>query len=61
MTAKDILRMLYDDGWTKKSQSGSHIQLVHPTKRGKVTVPIHSGKELSITTYKSILKQAGLK
>lgn len=61
MTAKEIVRILKADGWTEKTQRGSHLQMVHPSKPGKVTIPIHTGKELDIRTYNSILKQAGLK
>jgi predicted RNA binding protein YcfA (HicA-like mRNA interferase family) len=60
MTAKEIVRILKEDGWVKKTQKGSHLQMIHPTKQGKVTVPIH-GKDLDQRTYASILKQAGLK
>ena len=60
MTAKELLRILKTDGWTEKSQRGSHLQLVHPSKSGKVTVPIHTG-DLDIKTCNSILRQAGLK
>lgn len=35
--------------------------MVHPSKPGKVTIPMHTSKELDIRTYNSILKQAGLK
>ena len=62
MTADKILKILYDDGWVVKSHKGtSHIQLTHPTKPGKITVPYHKGKELNLYTEKSILKQAGIK
>lgn len=60
MTAKELIRKLKADGWIEKNQRGSHLQLVHPTKLGKVTVPIHGG-DLDIKTANSILKQAGLK
>ena len=60
MTAKEIIRILQSDGWMKKAQKGSHLQMVHPTKPGKVTIPMH-GKDLDIRTYNSILRQAGLK
>lgn len=60
MTAKELIRILKADGWTEKNQRGSHLQLIHPSKSGKVTVPIHSG-DLDIKTCNSILKQAGLK
>lgn len=59
MTAKEIIRILQSDGWIVKSQRGSHKHFIHPTKKGKVTVPIHSG-DLDPKTAKSILKQAGL-
>ncbi len=60
MTAKDLVKILKADGWVEITQRGSHLQLVHPSKRGKVTVPIHGG-DLDPKTYNSILKQAGLK
>lgn len=59
MTAKEVIKLLKQDGWTEKSCRGSHMQFVHPTKKGKVTVPFHKG-DLDIKTAKSILKQAGL-
>jgi len=58
-TSRDILRILEADGWTVKHQVGSHIQLVHPLKPGKVTVP-HPKKDLAEGTVKSIIRQAGL-
>jgi predicted RNA binding protein YcfA (HicA-like mRNA interferase family) len=51
--------MLASDGWVIKHQVGSHVQLVHPTKPGKVTVP-HPLKDFAIGTVKSIAWQAGL-
>lgn len=60
MKAKDLLKILHDDGWMEKDQKGSHLQLVHPVKSGKVTLPMHKG-DLAKGTANSILKQAGLK
>ncbi|MCL6258600.1 type II toxin-antitoxin system HicA family toxin [Aquiflexum sp. TKW24L] len=60
MKIKDLLKLLKQDGWSEKTQKGSHLQLVHPTKPGKVTVPIHGG-DIPVGTLNSILKQAGLK
>ncbi|MGB2732575.1 MAG: type II toxin-antitoxin system HicA family toxin [Saprospiraceae bacterium] len=60
MTAREILKILYKDGWLKISQKGSHLQLIHPIKKGKVTIPIHSG-DMPKGIVNSILKQAGLK
>lgn len=57
---KELLRLLKEDGWVKKTQKGSHLQLEHPTKPGKVTIPIHRG-DIPKGTLNSILKQASLK
>jgi predicted RNA binding protein YcfA (HicA-like mRNA interferase family) len=60
MKVKELLKVLYDDGWLDKTQKGSHLQLIHEIKEGKVTVPIHGG-DIPKGTLNSILKQAGLK
>jgi predicted RNA binding protein YcfA (HicA-like mRNA interferase family) len=60
MKVSELLKILKDDGGVEKSQRGSHLQLVHSTKSGKVTVPIHGG-DIPIGTLNSIFKQAGLK
>ena len=60
MKVKELQKLLHKDGWYKKEQKGSHLQLIHPTKSEKVTVPIHGG-DIPIGTLNSILKQAGLK
>jgi len=60
MTARELIRLLKKDGWFEKYQKGSHLQLVHPKKKGKVTVPVHSG-DIPKGTLNSILRQTGLK
>ena len=60
MKVKELLKVLYDDGWLDKTQKGSHLQLIHEIKEGKVTVPIHGG-DIPKGTLNNILKQAGLK
>jgi len=60
MTVRQLLKILRQDGWIKKEQKGSHLQLEHPTKKGKVTVPVHGG-DIPKGTLHAILKQAGLK
>lgn len=60
MTAKEVIKILKSDGWTEVRSRGSHIQLKHPSKKGLVTVPMHSG-DIPRGTLNSILKQAGLK
>ena len=60
MTAKEMLKILHKDGWFVYEQNGSHIQLKHSVKKGRVTVPNHKG-DLKKSTVHSIYKQAGLK
>ena len=62
MTVREILKILKSDGWTviEPRSKGSHIQLRHSTKPGKVTVAEHNG-DIPKGTLNSILKQAGLK
>lgn len=55
-----MLKELYNDGWYEVRQTGSHMQLKHPSKKGLVTVPIHGG-DIAKGTLHSIYKQAGLK
>jgi len=60
MRAREMEKIIKQDGWYEVKQVGSHRHFKHPTKPGKVTIPIHSG-DLDIGTVKSIMEQAGLK
>ena len=60
VTADDAIRALRRDGWYTEDQAGSHAQLTHATKHGKVTLPMHRGKILKPKTLATILKQVGL-
>lgn len=60
ITAREALRALRRAGWEELRQSGSHIQLRHPERTGRVTIPLHAGAMLHPKTLKSILTQAGL-
>jgi predicted RNA binding protein YcfA (HicA-like mRNA interferase family) len=55
-----VIAALKRDGWAEVAQKGSHVQLKHPSKPGRVTVP-HPEKSIPIGTLRSIEKQAGLK
>jgi predicted RNA binding protein YcfA (HicA-like mRNA interferase family) len=61
MKVADVLRMLQDDGWYLHSTRGSHRQLKHPIKPGRVTVAGKPSDDLASGTLNSILKQSGLK
>ena len=58
---RDVLEMLHRDGWQQVRQVGSHRQLKHPGKPGRVTVAGKPGDDVPVGLLKSILRQAGLK
>jgi predicted RNA binding protein YcfA (HicA-like mRNA interferase family) len=57
---REILELLGDDGWQIVTTRGSHRQLKHPTKPGRVTVAGKPSDDLHPKTAASILRQAGL-
>lgn len=59
VSSKEILKILQKNGWIIVAQKGSHVQLKHPARKGRVTVP-HPKKDLPAGTVKSIEKQAGI-
>lgn len=61
MKVREVLKLLRDDGWEVVVTRGSHRQLKHATKAGRVTVAGKPSDELPPGTLNSILKQAGLK
>jgi predicted RNA binding protein YcfA (HicA-like mRNA interferase family) len=61
MKVREVLRLLRDDGWVAVATKGSHVQLKHPTKTGRVTVAGHPSDDLAPGTLKSILLQVGLR
>lgn len=60
MNSRVVIKMLEADGWYQVAKRGSHVQLKHPTKPGRVTVP-HPEHDLPQGTLKSIERQSGLK
>jgi len=61
MKARELLKLLHADGWFEVAQKGSHKQLKHPQKPGKVTVPVHGNADLAPMVIRSIERQSGLK
>ena len=60
MTSAEVLRRLKGAGWRVVGQKGSHVQLTHPTKSGRVTV-VHPSRDFAPGTLRSMEKQAGIK
>ena len=60
VTGREIVRALEALGWVVVAQKGSHAQLRHPTRGGRVTVPLHAGETIGPGLLRSILAQAGI-
>lgn len=60
VSGADIISALRSLGWVVVVQRGSHVQLKHPDRAGRVTIPIHSGETIGPRLLNSILRQAGL-
>ena len=59
ITSRELIAALKRLGFEKYHQSGSHAQFKHSDGR-RVTVPIHSGKDIKRKTLKSIIADMGL-
>jgi predicted RNA binding protein YcfA (HicA-like mRNA interferase family) len=60
ITGREVLQALTKLGWVVVVQKGSHVQLKHPDRSGRVTVPVHSGETIRPGLLRSILNQAGV-
>jgi predicted RNA binding protein YcfA (HicA-like mRNA interferase family) len=60
VNSRDIIAKFEADRWFKVAQKGSHVQFMHKTKKGRVTVP-HPKRDIAIGTLRSIEKQAQFK
>jgi mRNA interferase HicA len=61
MKSSALVRMLRKDGWFVVRQSGSHMIMQHPIKKGQIVCPSHGSQEVGKGLEKKILKDAGLK
>ena len=61
MKSSELLRILKKEGWYPISQKGSHIKMIHNTKKGVIIFPNHGSEEVGKGLEKKIIKQAGLK
>ncbi len=60
LTGREIVRALGKLGWVVVVQKGSHAQLKHPSRSGRVTVPRHAGETIGPGLLRSVLNQASV-
>lgn len=60
VTGRELVRALERPGWEVVTQRGSHVQLRHSARAGRVTIPVHAGETIGPGLLRSILSQSGL-
>lgn len=60
MNSRVVPALSEADGWFEVGQVGSHKQLKHPIKPGRVII-VHPSHDIPLGTPRSIEPQAGLK
>jgi len=61
VNAKEVVRLLEQNGWSLDRQRGSHAHFVNPGKPGRITsVPMKHG-DLKKGTLKNIERQSGVR
>ena len=59
VSSKKAIKDLQAAGWHQVARRGSHVQLKHAEKTGRITVP-HPKRDLPLGTAKAIYDAAGL-
>lgn len=60
ITGREAVRALERAGFIFDRQRGSHVILVNPRTRQRVSVPVHAGRTVKIGTLRGILEDAGI-
>ena len=53
--SRELIKALLEMGFMEFHRVGSHAQFKHPQDGRRITIPIHSGKDIKRKTLKSIL------
>lgn len=61
LKSREVVKVLLEIGFVKDRQKGSHLVLVHPIKKKRIVIPMHSGKTIKKPLLRSIIiEDAGL-
>ncbi|MCH4009952.1 type II toxin-antitoxin system HicA family toxin [Companilactobacillus sp.] len=60
MKPRKLLKLMRNNGFVEKSQTGSHLKMYNPNTNVTVPVPVHFDKEYEHGIESKILKQAGI-
>ncbi|MGX4687166.1 type II toxin-antitoxin system HicA family toxin [Vagococcus sp. JNUCC 83] len=59
ITGKELLKLAKKNGWEEIRTNGSHHRLRNKKTNEKVTIAVHSNKDIPIGTEKEIRKRLG--
>lgn len=60
-TGKELIKLATKNGWEVIRVNGSHHRLRNKKTNQKITISVHSNKDIPIGTEKAIMKKLGLK
>jgi len=60
LTARKVIRALKRAGFVEDRQKGSHLILIHPEKKVRTVVPVHSGRTIKEPLLRAIVRDANL-
>ena len=60
LTSRKVVRALKCAGFVEDRQRGSHLMLIHPEKKARTVVPIHSGRTIKEPLLRAIVRDANL-
>ncbi len=61
MKSSQLVNLLKNDGWFVVRQTGSHMIMKHPNKKGQIICPFHGSHVVGKGLEKKIKRDAGIK
>ena len=60
VTARKVIRALKRAGFVEDRRKGSHLILIHPGRKARTVIPIHSGQTIKEPLLRAIIRDANL-
>ncbi|PJC32421.1 hypothetical protein CO051_03300 [Candidatus Roizmanbacteria bacterium CG_4_9_14_0_2_um_filter_39_13] len=56
LRARKVIKALKKAGFIEDRQRGSHLILIHPTRKRRTVIPVHAGKTIKKPLLQSIIE-----
>ena len=60
LTARKVIRALKRAGFVEDRQKGSHLILIHTSKKARTVIPVHGSKTIKKPLLRAIIRDANL-